>query len=56
MPTEQQVEQAICCPDGCMREDDCWAPTLHVNKDGAAKAVMKLYAPKDDAPQGKLDR
>lgn len=46
MPTEKQIEQAICCPKGCMRPDDCWAPTMTSVKQGAAKAVMELYKPR----------
>lgn len=50
MPTEQQVREAICCPQGCVRKSEvaggCLAHLERYVQRGSAEAVMKLFAPK----------
>lgn len=43
MPTTKQIEQAICCPKGCLRPEDCWSSSV---KKDVVEAVAALWKPK----------
>lgn len=42
-PSRDTLVKVLCCPNGCVREDDCWSKTPLYQYGAEADAILKLF-------------
>jgi hypothetical protein len=45
LPGREEIEKAVCCPEGCLRGDDCWASKATGHTKKVISAILALSAP-----------